>query len=145
MKNPFSIFSNPSVAPGGNSPGPISDLDALIQEPIPFKLKGKIHFIEPITTEVFFKTVNRLEAMDRLKTVAEDVTVDVIINAYYQLFASICKTITMDDVRGMSQPQCLALLQLVIDSITGRAQAEAEDVKKKSQIVALRESSPPAH
>lgn len=116
---------------GGQNPPPIADLDALSDSKVPFKFGGKIHYLRPMRTKEFFAATNQLANMDNLRE-RGSVTAEELVEAYYGLFSSVCETITRDDVLSMTQPQCIALLQLVLDTVTGRAQADIE--KKKNEM-----------
>ena len=118
----------------------VSDLDALVAKPVAFKLGGKIRQIKPVTTLQFFTIVNQLSQLENVRT-APDVTGEKLLNIYHQLFSSVCDDFTLADVEDMTQAQCAGLMQLIMDVVTGRAQAEVE--KKKIQVTRLVEDTPP--
>lgn len=110
----------------------ISDLDALVEKPIAFRLFGKNHVIKPITTEDFFKVTNALNSLDEMKRTGTYTEGD-LIDSYAELFCSVCDTITKEDIRTkMAQPQIVALLALIIDAITGKAH---QDIEKKKRLL----------
>ena len=53
------------------------------------------------------------------------------LDGYYNLFKSVCDTITHKDIESMSAAQIAALFKLTIDAISGEAQATSEVGKKK--------------
>ena len=107
----------------------ITDLDALISKPIAFLYQGKKHLIKPITTEVFFKITNALARMSSMKD-KKDLTEKELVQMYVDCFSSVCETIGAKEVEGMTNAQCGALLQAILDCVNGRA--HIEDEKKKT-------------
>lgn len=105
----------------------IADLDALVAERVAFRFKGQAHFIEPVTTKEFYQYVN---ASNQVLNVIRDpqATATQVIDAAHRVIASVCKTISREDVENMTQPQIGALLTLVVETVTGKSQVE----KKKT-------------
>ena len=116
------------------------DLDALVTKPIPFRFGGEIHFVKPLDTAAYFTIVNEVAHLDTLRGTNSGRD---LVEGYIRLFAAACDTITPEMVWGMSQPQCIALLNLIMDAVTGRAHADIE--KKKAEILLLRDASAPPH
>ena len=114
----------------------IADLDAMIVEPVSFKLHGKIHVIKPLTTEQFFILSANLNEIYKLKE-QSNFTAEQLIDKYYELMSTACKTITRKDIEDMEQYQVSALFELVVETITGKIFAE------KKKIVPLTENKPP--
>lgn len=110
----------------------VSDLDAMVANPIAFRLHGKVHYLKPVTVKEFFAYANALAGLERLKS-DEKLSDEQIVELYSQLIQSVCETVKADDVKLMTHAQATALLQLVIDHITGRAHAPApkQDEQKK--------------
>jgi hypothetical protein len=108
----------------------VSDLDALIAAPVPFKFNGKVHVINPISVVEFYKYINALSGIMNLNQ--DSVTVDEMIDKYYALFGAICDTITRNDISSMTQAQVTALFQLTVDSIMGKSQTDHYDIQKKN-------------
>lgn len=120
---------------------PVTDLDALIAEPVPFRYNGKIHNIKPIALDEFLKFTNaQANLMDAIKKDDVKLTADDLAGRYHSVISSLCDTISLDDVRNMSQPQVAALYQLVIDQVTG--QVNTGDGKKKRMKIPLYQSAP---
>lgn len=103
----------------------IADLDKLIAEPIAFRFDGKTHLINPISTKEFFRVTANLAKMDELKAKSE-VSAEELIDAYTNLISSVCETIGRKEIENMTQAQVGALFQLVLDCVTGKAQAGTE-------------------
>jgi hypothetical protein len=101
----------------------IADLDAIVLEPVQFKLHGKLHEIAPVTTESFLRYTNALGKLMELKD-KNQITPDELVEGYFGLISSVCGTVTKQDIDDMTQGQVAALFQLVMDSVTGKAQAE---------------------
>jgi hypothetical protein len=138
----FDFKSRKASAPSGAEP--IADLDALIQSPIPFKCLGRIHYLKPVSTKVFFEVTNALARMSTMKEQAGELGHKELLDLYFGLFSAVCDTISRQDLERMSQAQCAALLQLVIDTITGKVHADIEQKKKTGMgpgIVRLKEDT----
>ena len=107
----------------------VSDLDKMIAEPIAFRLHGKIHTIEPISVKEFYAYTNALARLNALRD-KENIENGELVDAYFNLFTSVCKSIKIEDLENMTQAQVGALFQLVIDSVTGKAYTSDEEKKK---------------
>jgi len=118
----------------------ISDLDALIQEPITFRLFGKLHRIKPITTAEFFKVTNALNRIGELQG-KDKIGNEELTDLYLGIFQAVCDTIGKPEILQMTHSQILALFDLVMKTITGRIHAEVEDLKKKRSLNQSRESN----
>lgn len=107
----------------------VADLDALLVEPVSFKLHGKMHTINPLSVEQFMLLSSALvEIVDLQKK--EGLTSDELIERYYGLVTSVCDTVTKDDIREMSQQQVSALFNLIIETITGKLFVEKKNLKE---------------
>lgn len=109
--------------------GPVADLDAIVADPIPFRFKGKIHVLKPIALDDFLKFTNAQAELLRAANDEVKLSAKELATKYHRLFASVCETISLDDVLGMEQVQIAALYQLIIDMTTG--QVDMGDGKKK--------------
>jgi len=111
----------------------VSDLDRMIAESIAFKLHGKVHRINPITVEEFYRFTKAFSIVSGMKpdslSPAETLTM------YHEVISSVAPTVTKKDIEDMTQAQVGALLQLVIEAVTGKAYTEVapahSDEKKK--------------
>lgn len=115
--------------------GPITDLDAIVSTPVTFRYKGRIHTLKPMTVEEFLRFTSAQSVL--LDTIKDDakITPQELANRYHAVIASVCDSITVDDIMGMEQVQVAALYQLVIDLVTG--QVDTNDSKKKRVKVQL--------
>lgn len=109
----------------------ISDIDAILAQPIYFRLHGKVRSIKPVSTENFLKYTAALSGFYGLRE-QKNVTPDELINAYHELAKSISDDISRDDICQMTQAQVAAMFTLILKSVSGEAQAEAE--KKKTMM-----------
>lgn len=105
----------------------IADLDALVADPTAFRFKGRTHVIKPITTKEFYKY---LTASLRVVNVLKDpkATKDEVIESAHAVIASVCDSITAVDVENMTHPQITALLNLVIETVSGKSQVEKKKI-----------------
>lgn len=101
----------------------VADLDALLVEPVSFKLHRKVHLINPLSVEQFMHlSASLVDIMDLQKK--QGLTSEELIDKYYALVSSVCSTVTKDDIREMSQQQVAALFNLIMETITGKVFAE---------------------
>lgn len=107
------------------------DLDKLVAEKVSFKLHGKVHVMNPVTVLEFWKFSEAM-AQIQLLAIQEGVTIDSLTEGYLGLFHAVCPSITLEDVKNMTQPQIGALLQFVVDTIKGASQVEDYSVQKKN-------------
>jgi flagellar motor switch protein FliM len=99
----------------------VSDLDSIIVNPVAIKWNGKSHILKPITTAEYLKAAEAMARMDALRAKARnDVTVEELVDVYVDVIGSVCDTITKKDILNMTQAQVGALIQAVLDHVTGR-------------------------
>lgn len=112
----------------------VADLDALINDPVKFKLHGKTCEIKPLNTEEFFRFSNAyaklMNAYDN-NTPAKD-----LVHAYTDLFSGICTNVTEKDVENMTTAQVGALFQLIIETVTGRVNVDQKKTMEKMRSAA---------
>jgi hypothetical protein len=109
----------------------LRDFDALVADAVSFKLHGKIHVMNPVTVLEFWKFSESMAQIQLLAT-QEGVTIDSLTEGYLGIFQSVCPSITLEDVKNMTQPQIGALLQFVVDTIKGASQVEEYQAQKKN-------------
>lgn len=104
----------------------VSDLDRMLTESIAFRLHGKVHRINPITVEEFYKFTKAFSLVGGLK--AEGISPAEAVTLYHQVISSVAPTVSRKDIEDMTQSQVGALLQLVIEAVTGKAYTEVPQV-----------------
>lgn len=111
----------------------VSDLDAMVAKPVAFRLHGRIHEIKPISLEEFYKFANAWTTVLNWKD-SDGISPKEYLKGLTELFQSVCDSITEDDVLRLTQAQAGALFQLIIESVTGKAQVEpvVSDGEKKN-------------
>lgn len=121
-----------NLKPARNDIPVVSDLDSMIADSVPFRFAGKIHYIKPISVLEFYQYTQALGKLMELKD-SEKVTGEELVDCYFNLFKSVCDTITHTDIEKMTTAQAAALFSLTIDCVSGKAHVtqEAEPVKKK--------------
>lgn len=107
----------------------ITDLDAIVNDSIHFRYKGRIHEIKPISLEAFLKFTQANTAFLANMGGEKDITPDQLVNEYQSLISSVCSTITRQDIEDAEHAQLAALYQLIVDAVTG--QVDKGDGKKK--------------
>jgi len=98
----------------------IADLDAMIAEPIAFRLHGKNHEILPISTKDFLKFSIEYEKIFGDKNKG-GMTPEQVVERCYRMFKTLIPTISKNDIDNMNQAQVGALFSLVVDMVTGKA------------------------
>lgn len=107
----------------------VTDLDAMLSEPVPFRFNKKVHYLKPVELGAFLKFTNARIALTEEKKDGSPLTKDELVKRYHDVISSVCDSISYEDIYHMSQTQVAALYQLVIDMITG--QVDLGDGKKK--------------
>jgi len=109
----------------------VSDLDAMVSSSVPFRFMGKVHHIKPITVLEFYQYTQALAKLLEIKD-GDKISGEELVDLYFNLFKTVCDTITHTDIEKMSTSQAAALFALTLDCVTGKSQGEyGEDVKKK--------------
>ena len=122
--------------------GPIADLDAIVEEPVYFRFKGKIHTLNPVALDEFLKFTNaQNDLMKSLASTDEKLTAEDLAHKYLAVIEPLCPSITYDLLMSMEQVQVAALYQLVIDMVTG--QVDMGSGKKKRQKVDIYNTAQP--
>ncbi len=109
----------------------IADLDALIADPVSFKMHGKTHTIKPVTTKEFMQFTNAYALFWEMKD-KETVTPDELIDRYFDLISPICDSVKREDIANLTQAQVGALFNLVIEVVT--AKAHVDTAQKKTSL-----------
>ena len=118
---------------------PVTDLDVIVSEPVPFRYKGKIHYLKPMQLDEFLKFTNaQAHLMDAIRKEDVKLSAKELADRYFAVISAVCESITIDDIMNMEQAQVAALYQLVIDLVTG--QVNQGEGKKKRLKVPLYES-----
>lgn len=123
----------------------VSDLDAMVAHPVAFRLHGKVHYIKPISVKEFYAFTNALAGISALES-EQKLTSAQVIDLYERLIASVCDSISRREIEMMTQAQCAALLQLIVECVTGKAQTEpgeASGEKKNSLGIPALAFQPP--
>lgn len=108
------------------------DADRLIAKPVGIRFQGIIHTIKPMSQKVFIETVDALAALDGMKT-KPDLNREQLDSAYARLFARCSDTLGKFEVVSlMTDAQKGAVLQQIIECVTGRVQDEDDQTKKKT-------------
>lgn len=138
---------------GSKSPAsqePVTDLDAIVCEPIRFRYEGKIHLLKVVGLDTFLAFSNAQHQL--MKAVADD---EIKLSAadlgkkYLSVIQPLCPTLKLEDIMSMEQVQIAALYQLVIDMISGQVDLGPGTEKKKRSRLPIydtveRSSSPNA-
>jgi hypothetical protein len=117
----------------------IADLDSMIIEAVEFKLHGKIHKIKPVSNIEFFKFTNAYANLWDA-TNKKALPPEKIIAGYFEIISSVCDSVTLKDVQQMTNAQVGALVQLIMDQVTGRLDEKKtlEAMRRTAQSVVER-------
>lgn len=126
----------------GRTPVMVSDLDAMISQPVSFKVLGKVHTIEPLTVEQFTRFAFTYSKIISLQD-QEHVSPDELIEAYFEMVSSVCNTISRENIKRMSQQQVAGLFQIMVDLHTGRLFSEEGEKKTLEKVSSLLNMRPP--
>jgi len=125
----------------GQSPVMVADLDAMIVETVSFRLLGRDHEIPPLSVQQFMIFASAYAKVLALQE-QEVVTPDQLVEAYFNLVSSVCKTITRDDIRKMGQQQVAALFQIMVDLHTGRLFGDQKKTLEKVMLIMNQHPAP---
>lgn len=103
----------------------VMDLDRLISDSVGFMLHGKVRHIKPLNLQNFFEVTNEIAKLDLMRQ-AKETDRDTLRKAYFSLFKKACEPITEDDLKKMGDAQIAALVQQILNCVTGHAQASGE-------------------
>jgi hypothetical protein len=117
----------PARAGKAQSEEVVADLDAMIAEPIAFKFQGKRHIIKPVSTVEFLKYVKASVAVAEMMKNPK-ATKDEVIDATFDIVASVCDSFRRSHLEAMTQAQAGALLALISKCVTGEIYAKNPDV-----------------
>ena len=106
----------------------VADLDRLESHSVGFRLHGKVHVIKPVKVKEFYSAISKLSAFGVLQK-KEKLTDDELNAKYLEIITALCDTITLKDVEDCTRPQIAGLFQLIVDSIMGKSQAQAEPME----------------
>lgn len=119
---------------------PVTDLDAIIAEPVSFRYQGKVHKLNPMRLDEFLRFTNaQARLMEYLQVEGKTLTPRQLAEQYHEVIGSVCSTLSVDDIMGMEQVQVAALYQLVIDLVTGQVKTPNDPQKKSRQKIPLYE------
>jgi hypothetical protein len=136
------IWPSRSKAKAAREQDVVTDLDAIIAEPVKFRFNGKIHTLNPIHLDEFLKFTNAQNSLSNALKAEGGLTADLLAESYFSVISSVCDDLTLNDIKSMSQAQIAALYQLVIDLVTG--QVDYGDGKKKRKKLDLYDSVAPS-
>lgn len=118
----------------------VADLDAMTTKPVSFRLLGRVHTIEPLTVQQFIGFAAAYADVLKMQD-QEVVTPAQMVDSYFNLVSSVCKSITKADIQKMSQQQVAALFQIMVDLHTGRL--FGDEKKTLEKVMLLINGNPP--
>lgn len=110
----------------------VADLDAIKAEPVLFVLHGKEFLIVPMDVVTFMSMLDEYMNLMDLKKL-DSVTPEQLVENYFKCFSKVIPDLTKKDISDMTQQQCAALYELVMDTITGRVFTEKKSLYHKME------------
>jgi hypothetical protein len=107
----------------------IVDLDRVVNDPVGFRWKGKVHLIKPMDTKTFLKVTNELAGLEALRKKPEKVSQKEILLAYWKVFHAAVGTISWADIQDMTLPQIGILTSQIMECVSGKAYADSAQKK----------------
>lgn len=111
----------------------VADLDAILVEPVSFKLHGKIHIIKPLDVQQFMLLTKAIIDFQELQS-KDAITPSELIDRYYSLMNGVCPSIKRKDIEDMTHQQVAALYDLVMNTITGKIFEEKKTLKMATKL-----------
>ena len=138
------IWPSRSKAKAARELDVVTDLDAIIAEPVAFRFNGKIYTLKPIQLDEFLKFTNAQNRLSNELKSESAITADSLASSYHAVISSVCDDLTLNDIKSMSQAQVAALYQLVIDMVTGQVDYGDGAGKKKRKRLGIYDSVAPS-
>jgi hypothetical protein len=111
----------------------VSDLDALESKVLSIRFQGKVYNIKPVSTGQMLRVYESFAKMDAL-TKKDDVTGRDQVEVLTDLFSQIIEGFGRKQVEALTQKQAGALVAVVFEALTGKAQASLERQKKSQNV-----------
>lgn len=112
-----------------NEPVVFYDLDKIVAETTVFRLHGKIFKIKPLTAIQFFQYTQAYSAFRALSE-KENLSKEDLADGYFNVFSTVCDSITPDDIQKCSQQQAAVIFGVILDAVTGKG--DESQIKKKT-------------
>ena len=103
----------------------IADLDAMLVEPVGFKLLGRDHVMRPLSVEQFFRVTTKWAELEAIRA-DKEINVEALLDKYHEIISAAVPTVKREDMDKMSMQQIGAVLQLVVETVTGKIFATEE-------------------
>jgi hypothetical protein len=108
------------------------DLDAILNEPVSFKVVGEIHTLTPPTTEGFYRFIR---AMNQLYTLeAESKTPDEIVDIYCSIITPLVPTLTRRAISRMTIQQANSVFNFVVETVIGKSSIDNMPEAQKKNL-----------
>jgi hypothetical protein len=108
----------------------IADLDAMLSSNVAFKFKGKVHVLKPIDLETFMLATEAMARADALLK-KKEISYNECVQQYVDIICSVCDTISKEDIEQMTIAQVSALLNLVLETISGKVLEKKKTIEKQ--------------
>lgn len=127
------------VGPSAEKYDVVLDLDQILATPKAFTFQGEDFIIRAIEVEEFMKVTQALAHLDALKA-EKSITNEQLVDAYTELFGSVCSKFKRRHIESMTLSQVGALFNFVLKCISGEAFKELtpqEQDEKKKMLMAI--------
>lgn len=106
------------------------DLDAVLNEPVSFKIVGEVHTLNPPSTEGFYRFIKSMNKLYSLS--ADSMTPDEIVGIYCEIILPLVPTLSKASISKMTIQQANALFSFVVETILGKRSDDFSVEEKKS-------------
>lgn len=122
------------VMPGSPKVEVVTDLDAIVGRTIGIVVLGRKHVVKPLDMRQFIQASNAFAALNQMSDQSKGVkTEDELLDAYTEVFSSMCPTIKRKHVEQMNHQQVGALLNTLMAQYAGKVLGD--DQKKRLELM----------
>jgi hypothetical protein len=104
------------------------DLDALETTPVPFKVGGEVHVLNPLTTAQFYEFTKGLVQFQAAQQ--DSLTPNQIVDIYSGLITPLIPTLTRKKIGDLTIQQANAIFNMVMETVLGKNHVQGAEKKR---------------
>jgi hypothetical protein len=112
----------------------IADFDAMVAESVWFTLNGKDWEIAPMDMMAYLKFVNGYQEYCNWEVSEKEITAELVIDKTLTLVKTAVPKMTKKDFGSLNSQQIGALIQIIMETVTGRAHAQKKNLVENSKM-----------
>jgi hypothetical protein len=117
----------------------VADIDKLLTHRVSFKWAGKVHYINPVSTETMLRFMEETARLNFILQQGRKRDVDGptdrdFYEQYARVFALLCSSLTLEDVKNMTPLQVGAVMNIMKGCISGEVFEQTEEQLKKKTM-----------